>query len=382
MADSVPPRGVGAKIGGPTGAPTFVPGANQLVELALANYQKTPGLKALWDVVRQLGQGNIYTASIAPQQDVLSPTSIPGGVLPESVLAMPSPQGPVLAVFTNPEGPSKMPGEAPPNMQVRVQPAIAAAAVGSKEPYAGICINPGTPGAAVIPAEMLRVALPQGKTNIAAKNLLNSPSPTIEQRQAMVEALASGPLYTAIARHSVAAAQQGNSPQDGDNAEKGIRPVFPLIPLDGSAPAATTNANPGDGEAEGGVSSNMTPLPAGTPAALVFGTSPAEVAALFDPELWVPVPMRIADVIKAVGQTADIKMVLVNPGGPALHLPITSDDVAAAAQAIANEAADKAAAEAKTAREKAAAEVVEAEEVEADNGPGTEPDGGTREGED
>ncbi|MDR2702848.1 MAG: SseB family protein [Cellulomonadaceae bacterium] len=358
-----------------------VPGANQLLELALAKYREDPSLRVLWEVTRQLGQGNVYTASIAPKYDALSPTAIPMGVVPESVLALPSEKGPLLALFTDPNGPANLPGEVPPDLAVRVQPGVAAAVVGAKEPYAGVVINPGSDRAVAIPAQVLAIGLPQGKTNTAAKNLLTVPKPSMEQRQAMVQALAAGPLYTAVARSSVTAA---GGIGEGD-AGKG--PIFPLVPLDGSAPGGTVSGGPGaggSGDDSGGQNGGLE-LNAGTPAALIFGTSPAEIAVIFDPESWVPIAVSIGDVLKAIGKSADIKLILVNPAGPSLHLPISQDDKAAAtaqaAGSVADSIADLANADAELANSMSD-DGAPSEDESPSNGHGSEPDGGTREGED
>ena len=299
---------------------------NTLLETALERYKADPGLKTTWDVARQLGHGDVYVASTSPNRDATSPTAIPGSVVPESVLALPSPKGPVLAVFTSADAPTNLPGEAPPNLTVRAQSALGAVQVASGEPYAGLVINPGSPTATVIPAELLRIALPAGRTNATAKTLLNIPQPSTEQRALLVKALATGPVYTPIARDTI-----------GD----GKQPSFPVIPLDGTTVATEENQV----------------FPPDTPGAIVFGTSPAEIALAFDPEKWVPVPVRINEVLNAVRKTTNVTRMLINPGGPALQLPLgpppTDSDP-----------------------------VPTGEPETPIPGPSTEPDAGTREGED
>lgn len=330
---------------------------NPLLELALERYKSSPGVKASWEVARQLGQGDVYVASISPERDATSPTAIPGSVVPESVLALPSPNGPVLAVFTDPDGPRKLPGDAPPNLSVRPQSALGAAQVAAAGQYAGLVINPGTETATVLPAEMLRVALPAGKTNSQAKEILNNPAPTPEHRAALIKALASGPVYTAVARSSLG---------------KDQAPLFPVIPLDGSAPAQVAE---------------NTVLPADTPAAVIFGTSPAEIALIFDPDQWIPVPVRIGDVLNAVGKTANVTTMVVNPGGPTLQLPTqppapATGSAGAAPANVGTRVSGSAfsAGSLNLVDEVAPAEVAPAETPEP--GPSTEPDAGTREGED
>jgi len=311
--------------------------ANALLEKALARYKANPDIKGTWEVARQLGQGDVYVASISPERDATSPTAIPGAVAPESVLALPSPKGPVLAVFTKQDGPTSLPGESAPNITARPQSALGVAHVAAQEPYAGLVINPGTDQATVVPAELLRVALPHGRTNVAVKELLGYPNPTPEQKAALIKALASGPVYTPVHRDSLGEA---------------LSPKFPVIPLDG-----TEVAEPGKQEAQ-----------PDTPTAVVFGTSPAEIALVFDPNEWVPVPVRIGDVLQAVGKTSNVKRILLNPGGPSLHLPVGPPPPNAPAPGSASDIN--------------AAFSGAPVPTENDNGPGTEPDAGTREGED
>lgn len=302
---------------------------NAPVNDALAKAKASPAPNSVWEVVRQLGQGEltvVNTTSVAPTS-AFDPTSLPGDFVSQAMLALNSDKGPLLVAFTARNVSSILPENAPATVEEQQIPAGQVAAIASKEPYAGLAIDPGSPNGYVIPSAFLGAGLPIGRTNHRAKALLaNATTKTdVAGREALVAAIAGGPMYTAAEKVLLEASGEVK---------------FPLVPLDA---AAAGNGAPGPD----------------LEAAVVFGTSPAEIAAVFSPEQWTPIPVKLNDVVATVRKNANLKLVVINPLGPTLQLPITADMAAAPASSE---------------------ELLS--EPTPEPGSATEPDGGTREGED
>jgi len=315
---------------------------NAAVNAALAKGKANPTPSAVWDVVRQLGQGLLTVVSSGQQESQLSPTALPGELTGgQAVFALNSDKGPLLAAFTARNVQTLLPEDAPANVTEEPVPGWELARIASSPPYVGLAIDPGSENGMVIPAQFLQAGLPAGQINIEAKNFMSVANNMNDaQRQALIRALAVGPLYTAVDRNSLAGGtQQAN---------------FPLIPL---------------GETDG------QPHPE-TEVAIVFGTSPAEIAAVFTPEQWTPIKVRMNDVIATVRKSANAKLIIINPHGPTLQLPINTDAV--------DQANTQSAAAAAVPQADAATALPDdlLAEPTPPIGPSTEPDGGTREGED
>jgi hypothetical protein len=285
-----------------------------------------PESNAIWDVVRQLGQGGLTVVSVGRTEPATSPTNLPGELTPQAVLAIGSEKGPLLAAFTFSNVASMLPADGPADYSEQQLPALELVKLASGEPYAGLALNPGTAEGIVIPGPLLAAGLPAGRTNFRAKSLINAVTvqsqtgkPADDMRQALMTALASGPVYTAAEKASL---------------DSGNEPKFPLLPMGGKT-------EPGQ------------PVSPDTPAAVLFGTSPAEIAAVFGAEDWVPVPVRMVDVVKAVQKNHAVSTVVVNPMGPTLQMPVEAEPTPEPA-----------------------------ETQDSEVGAATEPDGGTREGED
>jgi hypothetical protein len=254
------------------------------------------------------------------------PTNLPGDLGgSQSVMAINTEKGPYLVAFTANHVKALLPPGAPPGVTEQQLPALEVATIAGKEPYFGLIIDPGSENSLAIPGDFLRAGLPSGKTNARAKAVLailnrgNTNDPSI--REALVAAVAEGPMYTAINKAALD--------------EKG-QPEFPVIPI---------QAGP-DG------------LPvSGGEAAIVFGTSPAEIAAAFDLKQWVPAPVRVNDVVTAVRRSANLKLAVIDPQGPTLQIPIADQEFKTNVADLLNEPTPE-------------------------PGESTEPDGGTREGED
>jgi len=270
----------------------------------------------------------------AAVQSAFDPTSLPSELQStgQSILAINSEKGPLLVGFTARNVATLLPPGAPGELNEEQFPAVQVAAIAAKEPYAGLAIDPGSANGYVIPADFLRAGLPQGGSNPMAKALLAHPEISknpgnAQARQQLVAAVAAGPMYTAVERKSF---------------EETGEYKFPVIPI---------NVKLQPGEAP----------PPDAESAVIFGTSPAEIVAAFSPDQFVPLPVRLNDVVKSVQQNANIKMIVINPLGPTLQLPITGQvpgaDAAEASEELLNEPTPE-------------------------PGPATEPDGGTREGED
>ncbi|MCL1800528.1 MAG: SseB family protein [Promicromonosporaceae bacterium] len=291
---------------------------NAPVAAALTKAKANPLPGSIWDVVRQLGQGMLTVVSVGGGEPATSPTSLPGEFTPQAVLALNSPKGPVLAAFTSSNVSSMLPPDAVSAKRVNEQqvPAMEVAKLAGTTTYAGLALDPGTEHGMVIPAQFLNAGLAGGRANAPAKHLLNIASTADEEtRRNLLKALAAGPIFTPVEKASAA---------------EGKETKFPLVPL------GKNEADPDD-----------------TRMAVIFGTSPAEIAAAFPPEQWTPVPVRMHQVVETIRKNTPLDMVVVNPLGPTLQLPVTN-----------------------------VAPSVDPDEPTPEPGPSTEPDGGTREGED
>lgn len=316
------------------------PGVNEAMAKSKAN--PTPG--SIWDVVRNLGQGEltiVHTVSQA-HTSAFDPTSLPGDLVPsQSVLAINVQNlGPVLVAFTARNVQTMLPPDDTQKLEEQQLPALQIAAIAAKEPYAGLVIDPGSETSQIIPGTFLKSGIPLQGTNPQAKALLSNPNLAknpgdAAAREQLVRAIATGPVYTPVEKAAFEATGEFK---------------FPLIPL-GTPPA------PGE-----------TPAP-DSPAAVVFGTSPAEIAAAFPVDQWVPIAVRLNDVVATVRQSANVKMVVINPLGPTLQLPITAETPIPAPGTPLHEPSTS------------SADAV-LDEPTPEPGPSTEPDGGTREGED
>ena len=331
---------------------------NQPVRDAVQKAKASPVPASAWDVVRQLGQGMLTIANVgAAPQPSTSPTSLPAGLTPQAVLALGSEKGPVLAAFTTSNVAGLLPAGGPRQISEQLVPAVEVARLVAAGSYAGLAVDPGTEHGYVIPAEFLKAGLPGGRTNARAKTLLQGGNLDEEGRKALLQALAAGPIYTPAEKAAL----------DAGNATK-----FPLVPLGGPI-------QPGE-------------VPPETAAAVVFGTSPAEIAAMFNPEQWVPVPVRMNDVVQLVRKSAPVKLAVINPLGPTLQLPISPAPADGAASADGSEPSDSSAAPvvADMGELGAAPKPSDAEfgaalaallaEPTPPEGSSTEPDAGTREG--
>jgi len=307
---------------------------NELVNAALIKAQTKPGPLAVWDVLRQLAQGNLTVlVTVDPNAgSAFDPTNLPGAIQPaQSLLSIKSDRGLLLAAFTMRNVGSLVPPVAPQNLAEEVRSAIEIAGVARQEAYAGLLLDPGTEHSMVIPSATITAGL--DGANLAAKALLSNPNLAknpgdTQARNNLVRAIAGGPMYTPIDRAEFMASKQVK---------------FPLMPL------GLASADPDQ------------QIAPDAPSAVIFGTSQAEIAAAFDPEKWAPMPVRINDVVKTLQKTANLQRVIINPLGPALQLPIMNDTSGAAPAAQTDDILA---------------------EPTPEPGPATEPDGGTREGED
>jgi len=269
---------------------------NFAVNEALAKAKAQADPSAAWDVVRQLGQGPLTIVNIntdVAQQSALDPTALPSDLAPaQSVLAIGSEKGPLLVAFTARNVRSMLPPGAPEEISEQLMPALQVAAIAGKEPYAGLAIDPGSENGIAIPAAFLSAGLPNGRTNVKAKTILaglgsTDPAADAQIRQSLISAVAAGPLYTATEKATL---------------DETGQPKFPLIPL---KPGTSGEQATGENEV-----------------AVCFGTSPAEIAAAFNPEQWTPVPVRLNEVIDIVRKMANLKLAVINPKGPTLQLPV------------------------------------------------------------
>lgn len=294
------------------------------VNEALARAKGNPGPSSVWDVVRQLGQGELTVANTVSEapSSAFDPTALPGDLAPQqSILALNSDKGPLLVAFTEKNISSLLPPGIPQAVDEKQYPALQVASIAGKEPYAGLAIDPGSENGYVIPRPFLNAGLPGGQTNFQVKTMLANPQFTQASadsgaRQALIQAVATGPIYTPVEKAAFEATGEFK---------------FPLVPLGGAALNGQTPAPDAD-------------------AAVIFGTSPAEIAAVFNPDQWVPMQVRLNDVIATLRKSSNVKLVVINPHGPTLQLPVTPQ--------------------------------APSDEPTPEPGPSTEPDGGTREGED
>ena len=309
---------------------------NPLVNAALAKAKGKPGTSGVWDVVRQLGQGNLTLINVVQSTptSAFDPASLPGELSSsQSVMAIESDKGPLLVAFTARDVTSLLPPGAPEGIAEQQLPALQVANVAGKAPYFGLVIDPGSENGMVIPGDFLNAGLPAGKTNARAKAVLailnkeNTNDPSV--REALVAAVAEGPMYTAINKAALDSTGQ---------------PQFPVVPIP-------------DRVLRGDNSANSEPTGEGTEVAILFGTSPAEIAAALDLNEWVPAPVRMNDVVASVRKSANLKLAVINPQGPTLQVPIVNEAPAVDTGILYGEPTPE-------------------------PGPSTEPDGGTREGED